>query len=152
MEPTSWRLAAILFALTVSAFLTGGGLYEQAVLDTAWPRKPSIVRPAEGGANRKFFWVPANIVAAVALLLAVWSAWPVAAARYAALAALGLFAVINAVTISYFAPRVLRVEKESVPPDDLSSYCWTRLSRLRSPLSLGMNAALAVAAAHLMVP
>jgi hypothetical protein len=127
--------------------MTGAGVYEQIVLDTAWPRTPSIVRPSEGGANRKLFWVPANIVAILTLLLALWASWPVTAARHAALVAIGLFAIINAVTIGYFAPAVLRVERNSVSPDAASSFQWVRLSRLRSVLAIGVNAALAFAAA-----
>jgi len=130
--------------------MTGAGVYEQIVLDTAWPRTPSIVRPSEGGANRKLFWVPANLVAVLALLIAVWAAWPVTAARNAALTAIGLFAIINAATIGYFAPAVLRVERNSVPPDAASSWRWVRLSRLRTVLALGVNISLAVAAALLV--
>jgi len=90
----------------VTSCLTGGGIYEQAVLDTAWPRKPSIVRPAEGGANRKLFWVPANICALVILVLAVLASWPLELARNATLVAAGLFAVINLVTVAYFGREV----------------------------------------------
>jgi hypothetical protein len=68
MDNPELRLIALLVALVATAFLTGAGWYEQAVLDTAWPKKPAIVRPAEGGANRKLFWVPANIFAVVTLL------------------------------------------------------------------------------------
>lgn len=147
MDHFTWRLVALLAALMVTACLTGAGIYEQSVLDTAWPRKPSIVRPVEGGANRKLFWVPANIVAILALLLAVWAAWPVAGARNASLVAVGLFAVINAMTVAYFAPAVLRMEKVSAPPDDPASFAWVRRSQWRTPLSLGVNVALAFAVA-----
>ena len=135
-----------MLALVVSGCMTGAGAYEQIVLDTAWPRRPSIVRPSEGGANRKRFWVPANLVAVLTLLMAVCAAWPVTAARNAALIAIGLFAIINAVTIGYFAPAVLRVERLSVLPDAASSWRWVRLNRLRTVLALGVNAGLAFAA------
>ena len=147
MDHFTWRLVALIAALIVTGCLTGAGIYEQSVLDTAWPRKPSIVRPVEGGANRKLFWVPANIVAIVVLFLSLWAAWPVAGARNASLVAIGLFAVINAVTVAYFGPAVLRVEKVSVPPDDPASFAWVRRSRWRTPLSLGINIALGFAVA-----
>ena len=145
MEHTHWRLAALIVALIVTRCLTVGCIYEQSVVDTAWPRKPSIVRPVGGGANRKLFWVPANIVAIVTLLSALVAAWPTASARYATLVAVGLFAVINLVTVAYFGPAVLRAEKSSPPPDYPSSLAWVRRSHWRTPLSLGVNAALGVA-------
>jgi len=146
MDHFTWRLVALITALIVTGFLTGAGIYEQSVLDTAWPRTPSIVRPVEGGANRKLFWVPANIVAIGALFLALWAAWPVEVARNASFVAIGLFAIINVVTVVYFGPAVLRVEKVSVPPNDPASFAWVRRSRWRTPLSLGVNVALGFAA------
>jgi hypothetical protein len=142
MDHSAWRLIALIVAFTVTGCLTGAGIYEQSVLDAVWPHKPSIVRPVEGGANRKLFWVPANVAAVAALLLALWAAWPIAGARNATLVAVALFATINAVTIAYFGPAVLRVEKLSVPSDDPASLAWVRRSRWRTPLSLGVNVAL----------
>ena len=54
-------MVAVLVVLAASAFLAGGGWYEQTALDSAWPKKPAIARPAKGVAIRKLFWVPANI-------------------------------------------------------------------------------------------
>jgi hypothetical protein len=152
MDHSMLRGAALLLALAVSGCMTGAGIYEQVVLDPAWPRTPSIVRPSEGGANRKLFWVPANIVAILALLLALWAAWPITPARRAALIAVGFFAIINAATIGYFAPAVLRVERYSVLPDAESSLQWVRLSRWRTALAIGVNLALAFAAAFMAQP
>jgi hypothetical protein len=149
MDNPELRLIALLVALVATAFLTGAGWYEQAVLDTAWPKKPAIVRPAEGGANRKLFWVPANIFAVVTLLAALWATWPAPGARYAAFVAIGIYAVINAVTVWFFAPAVLHVEKNGVAADDPTSIRWVRLSRWRTPLSLGVNASLIIAAISL---
>jgi len=142
MGEIPWRLAVLIVALIVTGCLTGAGIYEQLVLDTAWPHKPSIVRPVEGGANRKLFWVPANIAAVVTLLLALLASWCVASARYATLVAVGLFAVVDLVTVAYFGPAVLRVEKSFPPPSDPSSLAWVRRSRWRTVLSLGVSAAL----------
>jgi hypothetical protein len=143
------RLIALFVALVATAFLTGGGWYEQAVLDSAWPKKPAIVRPAEGGANRKLFWVPANILAVAALLAALWASWPGPGARAAMFAAVGFYAVINVVTVGFFGPAVLRVEKSGVAPNDPASIRWVRLSRWRTPLALGANVSLGIAAIDL---
>lgn len=62
---------------------------------------------------------------------------------------MGFFAIINTVTVAYFAPAVLRVEKVSVPPEDPSLLAWVRRSRWRTPLSLCVNIALAFAIAAL---
>ena len=51
MEYVGWQFVALI----VTGCLIGAGIYEQSVLDTAWPHRPSIVRPVEGGANRKLF-------------------------------------------------------------------------------------------------
>jgi hypothetical protein len=139
------RLIAVLVALIATSILTGAGWYEQAVLDTAWPKHPAIVRPKEGGANRKFFWVPANIFGVASVFVALVACWPVEAARWPAIAAATCLAAINAVTVVFFAPAVLKVEKDGVNAGDPSSIRWVRLSRLRTPLALGVNLGLVVA-------
>jgi hypothetical protein len=149
MDNLELRLTALLMALVATAFLTGAGWYEQAVLDSAWPKKPAIVRPVEGGANRKLFWVPANILAVVFLLAALWASWPAADARSAVFAAIGFYAVINALTVGFFGPAVLRVEKQGVATNDPASIRWVRLSRWRTPLAFGVNVSLIIAAVGL---
>jgi hypothetical protein len=79
MDHPTWRLAAILAALVSTSALMGAPLYKESVLDLVRPRKPSTVRPIEGGANRKLFWVPADTIASTCLLVATSAAWP---ARY----------------------------------------------------------------------
>jgi hypothetical protein len=139
------HLVILLGAVIAASAIMGAGVYEQVVLDPAWPACPSIVRPAEGGVNRKRIWVPANIVVIVTLLAGVWAAWPLAQARFAAIAALVLFFAINAVTVVFFAPAVLRVERNGVAPNDPASRRWVKLSRLRTPLALGVIVCLAAA-------
>jgi hypothetical protein len=166
LDDSTLRLVIVLVALLATAFrtarigrastegvlarMTGGGWYEQGVLDSAWPNKPAIVRPVEGGANRKLFWVPANIFAVLTLLAALWASWPAPGARYVAFVAIGFYAVINAVTVCFFAPAVLQVEKNGVADNDPTSIRWVRLSRWRTPLSLGVNASLIIAAISLV--
>ncbi len=144
------RIVILFTALIVIGICTGAGWYEQAVLDTVWPKKPSIVRPVEGGVNRKLFWVPANILAVSSLLGSLWASWLSDFARLFVFVAIGLFAMINIATVSYFAPHVLRVEKDSILPSDSSSLRWVRLSRLRTPLSLGATIALSIAITHVL--
>jgi hypothetical protein len=151
MNEDMWRLSAILLALCATAFLTAGGWYEQVVLDSVWPQNPNLVRPAEGGASRKRFWIPAHTSATVALALALWSAWPVMLARNATLTAVAFYILITLVTVGYFAPAVLKVELDSVEPNAPSSFTWVKRSRWRMPLAVGMNIALAVAALGLSV-
>lgn len=88
--------------------------------------------------NRKLLWVPSNVVVTVALVAGVWAAWPSAPARSAAIAALVLFFAIHAMTILYFAPAVLRVERDGVAPNAPASRRWVMLSRVRTPLALGV--------------
>jgi hypothetical protein len=88
-------------------------------------------RPSgRGWRERKLFWIPANITNVVTLLLALWAAWPVTGARYAAFVAVASSSSSNAVTVTYFGPAVLRVEKAPVSSGDPSSLTWIRLSKL----------------------
>ena len=139
------RLVILEISVVAVSALLGAGVYEQTVLDPAWPAKPSIVRPAEGGVSRKRFWVPGNITVVLALLASVWASWLDARSRLASIIALALFLVINAVTVLYFAPAVLSVERDGIEADALASRRWVALSRLRTPLALGVVVSLAVA-------
>ncbi len=49
--------------------------------------------------------------------------------------------------LGYFAPAVLKVERDSVEPNASSSFAWVRRSRWRMVLAVGMNLAMVVAAA-----
>lgn len=55
MDHLTWRLAVIPRALISTSALTAASLYDESVLDSVWPRKPDIVRPIVGRANRKPF-------------------------------------------------------------------------------------------------
>ncbi len=151
MNEDIWKLAAILVALCATAILTGGGWYEQAVLDSAWPRNPNLVRPAEGGANRKKFWIPAHVSGAASLALALWGAWSAVLARNATLTAIAIYILITLVTVGYFAPAVLKVERDCVEPNASSSFAWVRRSRWRMVLAVSMNLAMVVAAVGFVV-
>jgi hypothetical protein len=145
------RIGLVLLALLSTSMLAGAGLYEQAVLDPAWPAKPGLVRPLEGGVSRKRYWVPANSVALLAMAAAIWAAWPQESAQSWALAAAACSLVVNISTISYFAPQVLRVERDGVAPNDASSLRWVALSRLRTPFAFALNLCLIMSALRLLM-
>jgi hypothetical protein len=147
MDHLTWRLAAILAALISTSALMGASLYEESVLDTVWPRKPDIVRPIKGGANRKRFWIPADVIAISSLLAATWAAWPVTNSRYAVLAGVGLYAINVAVSAAYFVPELLKVERMGTPPDDPSSRSWVRRNRWRGAILICTSVALSLAVA-----
>ena len=150
MDHLAWRLAAILSALICSSALAGASLYEESVLDLAWPRRPDIVRPTEGGAIRKLFWVPADLIAIISLLAATWAAWPIADARNAVLVGVGLYAINVGVSTAYFVPELLKVERMGIPPDDPSARAWVRRNRWRGAICVCATGALSLAVASLV--
>ena len=150
MDHLVWRLAAILGALISSSALAGASLYEESVLDLVWPRRPDIVRPIEGGANRKLFWVPADLIAILSLLAATWAAWPLTDTRNAVLVGVGLYAINVGVSAVYFVPALLKVERLGTPPDDPSSRAWVRRNRWRGAICVCATAALSFAVASLV--
>lgn len=145
------RIFIVLLALLATSMLAGAGVYEQLVLDPAWPARPDIVRPANGGADRKRYWVPSNVLAIAAMIAAIWAVWPVPSARAWVLCAAACSLVINVATVTYFAPRVLRVEQDGISPNDPSSTRWVVLSRWRTPVAIILDFCLIVAVLRLAV-
>jgi hypothetical protein len=103
------RLTAILAALVSTSALIEAS--EESVLDLVWPRKPSIVRPIEGAANRKLFWVPADFIASTCLLVGTSAAWHAAATRNAVLAGVAPYKINIAVSGANFVPELFKVER-----------------------------------------
>jgi hypothetical protein len=149
MDHLTWRFAAILGALISTSALMGASLYEESVLDLAWPGRPDIVRPKEGGANRKHFWIPADLIAIISLAAATWATWPVADARNAVLVGVALYAINVVVSAVYFVPELLKVERIGIQPDDASSRIWVRRNRWRGVILICTTIALGVALAWL---
>jgi hypothetical protein len=150
MDHLTWRLAAILTALVSTSALMGASLYEESVLDLVWPRRPDIVRPIEGGANRKRFWIPADLIAVISLLAATWAAWPVTDARKAVLVGVVLYAINVGVSAAYFVPELLKVERMGIQPDDPSSRAWVRRNRGRGAILICATTALSLAVTSLV--
>ncbi|MFG1933796.1 hypothetical protein ACGFK1_24605 [Mycobacterium sp. NPDC048908] len=145
-----WSPTLVLIAITTlaSCVALGGGLYEVLVVDPAWPKRPGIIQPRNGGVFRARFWLPAHTVFEVLLIIALVAAWHDADARMALLVALISHAVIRVWSLAYFVPKALAFEKaDPATVDEVSAVLWTRRSMLRLPFdvitSVAMLAALA---------
>jgi hypothetical protein len=85
-----WTPTLVLIAITtLAACVTlGGGLYEFLVVDPAWPKRPGIIQPRNGGVSRARFWIPAHTVFEVLLVVTLLVAWGDPDVRVALLVAL----------------------------------------------------------------
>ena len=63
-DDVSSTISLVLIAITtlVACATLGGGLYEFLVVDPAWPKRPGIIQPRNGGVSRARFWVPVHTV------------------------------------------------------------------------------------------
>jgi len=132
-----WTATFILIAAAtlLACASLGGGLYETAVVDPAWPARPAIISPRQGGIDRKRFWLPAHTAFEVALIVAVILSWGEATVRTALLIALGAHAVMRVWSLLDFVPKALAFEKAD-DVDEAAARKWTRRSRWRLPLDL----------------
>ncbi|RAV13485.1 hypothetical protein DQP55_09880 [Mycolicibacterium sp. GF69] len=147
-----WTPTLILIAATTlaAAVLFGGGLYESAVIDPAWPKRPGLIQPHNGGVSRRRFWIPAHIAFEVLLIAALVAAWSDADVRAALLVALVSHAVMRVWSLIDLAPKAVAFEKtDPAAVDEAAAVRWTRRSLVRLSLDLvtcvAMLAALAVA-------
>jgi ubiquinone/menaquinone biosynthesis C-methylase UbiE len=140
------RLApwAVNGSLLIMALTLGGGLYENIVVDPAWPTKVSIIQPARGGVDRKVFWTVLHVVATITLPLALWACWGRPGVRGWLLVATGIYVAIRSWSFLYFIPLALQFEAAQGMTDPLLSEAptWVRLSPIRTVLTLGSVAAL----------
>ena len=130
--------------------LLGGGLYETLVVDPAWPKRPGIIQPHNGGISRRRFWIPAHTLFEVLLVVALIAAWGAADVRLALLIALAAHVVMRVWSLVDFVPKAVAFEKaDPIGVDEAAAVSWTRRSLLRLPLDLvtcgAMLTALAVA-------
>ncbi len=143
-------LVLIAAATLMACALFGGGLYETVVIDPAWPKRPGIIQPRNGGISRRRFWIPAHTTFEVLLIVALIVAWGDADARIALLVALVSHAVMRVWSLVDFVPKAVAFEKtDPADVDEAAAVAWTRRSLLRLPLDFltcaAMLAALAVA-------
>jgi hypothetical protein len=134
-----WTPTLVLIALTTLAACVslGGGLYEFLVVDPAWPKRPGIIQPHNGGVSRSRFWIPTHIVFEVLLIVTLVLAWADAAARGALLVALGSHAVMRVWSLADFVPKAVAFERaDPATVDEAAAVRWTRRSLLRLPLDL----------------
>ena len=67
------------------------------------------------------------------------------------LVAVGLYAINIALSVTYFVPELLKVERIGTEPDAASSRIWVRRNRWRGVIFIGITAALSLALARLTV-
>jgi hypothetical protein len=145
-----WTPTLVLIAITtLAACVTlGGGLYEFLVVDPAWPQRPGIIQPRNGGVSRARFWVPAHTVFEVLLIVTVVVAWGDADVGIALLVALVSHAVTRVWSLVDFVPKAVAFEKaDPATVDEASAVRWTRRSLMRLPLDLITCAAMLAALA-----
>lgn len=135
-------------ALLLAALMLGGGLYENLVLDPAWPDNVALIQAAHGGVRRVSFWMPIHGATMLLLVLALWACWRQPRVRGWLLAATGIYLAMRAWTFLYFIPGAIRFESAEVLSSELASEArtWVFLSALREPMVLAMIAALWIAA------
>ena len=131
-------LQLLIAATTLTACaLFGAGLYEVLVVDPAWPKRPGIIQPHNGGISRRRFWIPAHTVFEVLLIAALIAAWGNSEPRAALLVALVSHAVMRVWSLVDFVPKAVAFEKaDPAEVDEAAAVAWTRRSLLRLPLDL----------------
>jgi hypothetical protein len=134
-----WTPTLVLIAATtlMACAVLGGGLYEVLVVDPAWPKRPGIIQPQNGGISRRRFWIPTHTAFEVLLIVALVAAWGDADARVALLVALLSHAVMRVWSLVDFVPKAVTFEKgDPAGVDEAAAIAWTRRSWLRLPLDL----------------
>lgn len=131
------ELSVVIVAITVAASLVtlGGGIYESSVVDPRWPDKPEMIRPGEGGLNRKHFWIPAHVAFEVLLLISLVLTWPFPVVRGCLLVALLSHVTMRCWSGFDFIPKALEFERStSATFSATAARLWTTRSLLRLPL------------------
>ena len=130
-------LIVVALAAALACASVGGGLYEFAVVDPSWPKRPDLVQPARGGISRQRFWIAIHVVFEVASIAALVWTWSQPAVRTCLLVALASHGVMRLWSAVDFIPKALAFE--SAEPGTISeaaARAWTARSRLRLPLDL----------------
>lgn len=130
-------LAAMLRFISI-----GGAIYEVVLVDRAWPGRPDIIRPADGGISRAHFWIPAHLAFELVLIAAIVSVWSSPTVRWPLVAALIVHGIMRAWSAARFIPEALRFERNDPALGQADAKRWVRESRLRLPLDLCAGIAL----------
>lgn len=131
------HFACVSLACGLVLMSLGGALYEFTVVDPYWPSRPDLVQPAQGGINRKRFWIPIHVAFELALIVALVVTWSRPEIRFWLLIALASHTVMRIWSAFDFIPKALafeRVDAHSISAADARR--WTRRSMLRIPLDL----------------
>jgi hypothetical protein len=131
-----FALGSIAIAASLALIGLGGGLYEVAVVDPAWPSRPDIIQPDRGGISRKRFWIIAHTAFELFLVAALVIAWSIPEIRFWLLVALGSHAVMRIWSFVDFIPNALAYERADPATVDSSARAWTKRSRLRLLLDI----------------
>lgn len=133
----SLSLVVVALATVIALVGLGGGLYESSVVDTRWPDKPELIRPSEGGLNRKHFWIPVHVSFELFLVAALIAAWRVPAVRYCLIAAVLSHVSMRIWSGLDFIPKARGFEQStSASFSTEAARAWTSRSLLRLPLDL----------------
>jgi hypothetical protein len=142
------RLSCRVDTTLAACVALGGGLYEFLVVDPAWPKRPGIIQPRNGGVSRARFWVPAHTLFEVLLIITLVVAWGETDVRIALLVALVSHAVMRVWSLVDFVPKAVAFEKaDPATVEEASAVRWTRRSLLRLPFDLMTCAAMLAALA-----
>jgi hypothetical protein len=141
------RSLILVAAATAMALITlGGGLYEYAVVDSAWPARPDIIMPSRGGLLRRNFWGPVHSLFEILLLISLAVLWFHPTVRVPLLVAFVAHAINRIWSLTDFIPKALAFEQAD--PDTVTEQAglrWIRRSKLRLPLELTVSTAMIVA-------
>jgi hypothetical protein len=151
MSALDLGLVATATALALASL--GGALYEFAVIDPFWPRRPDLIQPERGGVSRRRFWIPAHTVFELTLIVCLILTWDQTSTRTPLLLAFSSHAAMRIWSAFDFIPKALAFERAE--PNSISETAarrWSRRSRGRLPLDLvtcGAMLSALVAAARL---
>ena len=124
--------------VAIFAFISlGGGIFEHAVIDRAWPNNPAIIQPAQGGVKRVWFWLPVHVAFELCLVVALFIGWGASDVRQALLIALISHAAMRIWSAFDHIPKALAFERAAPGAIDADeARAWTRRSLGRFPLAL----------------
>src|SRR6202022_3658707 len=108
-----WTPTLVLIAVTTLAACVklGGGLYELLVVDPAWPKRPGIIQPRNGGISRVRFWLPAHTAFEGLLIITLVGGGGGGDVGVALLIALVSPALLRVWSLVDFVPKALAFEK-----------------------------------------
>lgn len=143
---SNWSIILVAVPAALALISLGGGLYEYAVLDPAWPRRPDLVQPSRGGVSRRRFWIPAHVAFELSLIAALVTMWGSAALRTPLLVALATHATMRLWSAFDFIPKAVAFERaDPATIDAAAARRWSRRSLGRLPLDCATCAAMLTA-------